>query len=327
MKLTPSQYDTLKSRFNQKRINARYELDKRTEEIYEKLPKVKEIDLAMASESVKAGKAALSGDDSLASALDETIKKLALEKNKLLTENGYDPGYLTEHFECPKCNDTGFIGNEPCGCFKAAMTDLIFEESNISDIIRKENFSTFDTSLYSDDPADYDKDLECTPYGNILQVLKKVRAFTDNFDAAPSNLLIYGNTGLGKTFLTNCIACELLRSSHTVMYYTTFSLYDMLSKSIRSDSEYRDQRINKDGLLTCELLIIDDLGSEMANSFTESNLYSIVNERLRNGLSTVISTNLSPRQLNDKYGERLFSRFMKDYQFIKLIGSDIRVKL
>ena len=327
MKLTPSQYDTLKSRFNQKRIKARYELDRRTEEIYEKIPRIKELDLAMASESVKAGKTALSGDDSLASVLDETIKNLASERDKLLTENGYAPDYLTEHFECPKCNDTGFIGNEPCGCFKAAMTDLIFEQSNISDIIRKENFSTFDTSLYSDDPADYDKDLECTPYGNILQILKKVKSFTENFDNSPTNLLIYGNTGLGKTFLTNCIACELLKSSHTVMYYTTFSLYDMISKSIRSDSEYRDQRISKDGLMTCELLIIDDLGSEMANSFTETNLYSIVNERLRNSLSTVISTNLSPMQLSDKYGERLFSRFAKDYQFIKLIGSDIRVKL
>ena len=111
------------------------------------------------------------------------------------------------------------------------------------------------------------------------------------------------------------------------MYYTTFSLFDMLSKYIRSDNDYKEQSSYRDSVITCELLIIDDLGSEMSNTFTETQLYSIINERLLKGLSTVISSNLSPKNLHDRYGDRIFSRFMKDYDFIKLIGSDIRTKL
>ncbi|MBO4510126.1 MAG: ATP-binding protein [Lachnospiraceae bacterium] len=327
MRLSNYQYDVLMQRFDKKRMNARYELDRRISEVYEKLPEIKEIDDSIASVSVSAGRSALMGDDSELLKLDDTIKKLSDEKRMLLTENGYAPDYLEEHFECPKCNDTGFIGNEPCECFKAAETELILEASNIKDIISKENFSTFNAELYSDDPEDYDRELQCTPYKNILSVYERAKSFTDNFDTEHKNLLIYGSTGLGKTFLTNCIANEILRSKHTVMYYTTFSLFDMLSKYIRSDSDYKEQSSYRDSVITCELLIIDDLGSEMSNTFTETQLYSIINERLLKGLSTVISSNLSPKNLHDRYGDRIFSRFMKDYDFIKLIGSDIRTKL
>lgn len=327
MKLSNYQYDVLMQRFDNKRMHARYELDKRIAEVYEKLPEIKEIDSCIASVSVNAGKSALMGDDSALLKLNENIKQLSDEKKRLLTENGYTPDYLEEHFECPKCKDTGFIGNEPCECFKVAETELILEASNIKDVLSKENFTTFNAELYSNELKDYDKELQCTPYKNILSVYEKVKAFTQDFDKEHKNLLIYGSTGLGKTFLTNCIANEVLRSKHTVMYYTTFSLFDMLSKYIRSDNDYKEQSSYRDSVITCELLIIDDLGSEMSNTFTETQLYSIINERLLKGLSTVISSNLTPKNLHDRYGDRIFSRFMKDYDFIKLIGSDIRTKL
>ena len=327
MRLSNYQYDILMQKFDEKRIKARYELDKRTEEVYNRIPRVKEIDETIASESVNAGRSALMGDDSGLKNLNQTISSLTTEKKLLLKENGYAPDYLEEHFECEKCRDTGFIGTEPCGCFKTAITNLIFEESNIKDVIAKENFKTFNPELYSDREEDYDRELKCTPHKNILNIREKISRFTDNFDTDPKNLLIYGNTGLGKTFLTNCIAYEILNSNHTVMYYTTFSLFDMLSKYIRSENGYKEQGSSRDSLMTCELLIIDDLGSEMSNNFTDSQLYSIINERIVNRLSTVISTNLTPKMILERYGERLFSRFMKEYEFIKLIGDDIRLKL
>ena len=327
MKLTNYQHDLLMQRYDNKRIRSRYELDNKLLEVYGKLPRIKEIDEAIASESINAGRLLLSGDESAYLSLNDTIEKLTAEKRMLLTENGYPADYLEEHFECPKCKDTGFIDGEPCECFKAAQTDLMLESTNIKDSLLKENFSTFNIELYSDDPEDFDKELRCTPRQNMLSVVEKVKAFIHNFDTDRRNLLIYGNTGLGKTFLTNCIAYEFYLSKHTVMYYTTFTLFDMLSKSIKSDSESRNASSYRDSTISCELLIIDDLGSEMSNTFTETQLYSIVNERLRKGLSTVISSNLSPKMLHDRYGERIFSRFMKDYDFIKLIGSDIRTKI
>ena len=255
MKLSNYKYDVLMQRFDNKRMHARYELDKRIAEVYEKLPEIKEIDSCIASVSVNAGKSALMGDDSALLKLNENIKQLSDEKKRLLTENGYTPDYLEEHFECPKCKDTGFIGNEPCECFKVAETELILESSNIKDVLSKENFATFNAELYSNELEDYDKELQCTPYKNILSVYEKVKAFTQDFDKEHKNLLIYGSTGLGKTFLTNCIANEVLRSKHTVMYYTTFSLFDMLSKYIRSDNEYKEQSSYRDSVITCELLI------------------------------------------------------------------------
>lgn len=327
MKLSNYQYDVLMQQFDNKRIRARFELDRRMEEVYSKIPEIKEIDDSVASVSVSAGRSALMGDDSALKELENTIKELIRKKEELLVSAGYPSDYLTEKHECSKCGDTGFIGSEPCECFKAAETRLLLKESDMKDMIVKENFSSFNEELYSDNIEDYDRELRCTPRENIRSVREKINAFIQNFDTEHKNLLIYGNTGLGKTFLSNCIACEILKAKHTVMYYTTFALFDMLSKYIKSENGYKDYSPYRDSVVTCELLIIDDLGSELTNSFTETQLYSIVNERLIKGLSTVISSNLSPRMLHERYGERLFSRFMKDYEFIKLIGSDIRTKI
>ena len=328
MKLNNYQYDRLLQQFDEKRMRARYELEKHEDEVYTKIPRIKEIDLSIASESISAGKKALMGDDGALTGLKAVIQKLTEEKAQLLKDAGYPEDYLTEKYECEKCKDTGFIGTEPCGCFKAAMTELVFEESNIKDIIDKENFSTFNLDLYSDSIDSYDKDLQATPYKNMRSVLEKVKRFTENFDNDHRNLLIYGNTGLGKTFLSNCIAGEILNSGHTVMYYTTFELFDMLSKySFRYEDYPKETFSYREGILTCELLIIDDLGTELTSAFTTTQLYSIINERLLNNLSTLISTNLTPKDISGRYGERIFSRLSKDYDFIKLIGEDIRTKI
>ena len=328
MKLNNYQYDRLLQQFDEKRLNARFDLEQRETEVYAVCPKIKDIDSAIASESVSAGKKALMGDDAALKVLKDRIKELDEEKTVLLKESGFPEDYLKEKYECEKCRDTGFIGTEPCGCFKTAMTELIFEESNIKDIIDRENFKTFNLDLYSDSLESYDKDLQATPYKHMKNVLAKVTDFVENFDTLHRNLLIYGNTGLGKTFLSNCIASEILNSGHTVMYYTTFELFDMLSKySFRYEDYPKETFSYRDGILTCELLIIDDLGTELTSAFTTTQLYSIINERLLGGLSTLISTNLTPVQISARYGERIFSRLSKDYDFIKLIGEDIRTKL
>ena len=325
MKLSSYQYDRLIQQFDERRMKARYDAEQRTSEVYGKIPRIKELDDSIASESIEAGKAVLLGNKNAASGLDEKISRFVEEKKSLLLANGYSEDYLDEHYLCSKCNDTGFIGNEPCGCFKKAMTEMAFEDSNLNDIIDRENFSTFNLNLYSDELADYDQDLKCTPYKNMIQIVKKAQNFATNFDNEHKNLLIYGNTGLGKTFLTNCIAKEILTSGHTVLYYTTFSLFDMLSKYTFKYEDYPKESFSyREGLLSCELLIIDDLGTEITSTFTIEQLYSIINERLLNNLSTVISTNLTPGQINLRYGERIFSRLSKDYDFIKLIGKDIR---
>ena len=328
MKLTNYQYDRILQLFDERRMKARYDCEKRLEEIYKKFPRIKELDNTISSESVDAGIAALDGKPEKLSALKDRIDALVKERNEILISGGYNTDYTDEHYQCNECKDTGFIGNEPCGCFKAAVTDLIFEESNIKDIIARENFGTFSLNYYSDDLKDYDRELQCTPYKNMSHVLLKAKLFAENFSEENKNLLIYGNTGLGKTFLANCIAGKALENGHTVLYYTTFGLFDLLSKySFRYDDYPKEELVCREGLLTCELLIIDDLGTEQTNSFTNTQLYSIINERLLNKQSTVISTNLTPGEITERYGERIFSRLTQHYDFIKLIGKDIRTMI
>ena len=211
MKLTNYQYDRLLQQFDERRMKARYDSEKRTGEIYEKFPRIKEIDDAIVTESIDAGKAALEGNPNILSGLKDRIESLTSERAGILISNGYSADYTDEHYMCEICKDTGFIDNEPCSCLKTAMTELIFEESNLKDIIDRENFSTFRLDLYSDDESDYDPELMCTPYKNMAQVLLKAKLFAENFAEEKRNLLIYGNTGLGKTFLTNCIASKALQ--------------------------------------------------------------------------------------------------------------------
>ena len=138
-----------------------------------------------------------------------------------------------------------------------------------------------------------------------------------------SNLYLYGDTGIGKTFLSNCVAKELLDRGHSVIYFTAFQLFDILSKGVFEKDE--DALAAHQNIFTCDLLIIDDLGTELSNSFTTSQLFLCLNERILRKKSTIISTNLGMNQIADIYSERVLSRISSNYTLLKLFGADIRI--
>ena len=153
--------------------------------------------------------------------------------------------------------------------------------------------------------------------------MAKCRDFIENFDKNFSNLYFYGDTGIGKTFLSNCVAKELMDRGYSVIYFTAFQLFDILSKGIfRREEEAIAAHQN---IFNCDLLIIDDLGTELTNSFTTSQLFLCLNERILRKKSTIISTNLGMNQLADIYSERVLSRISSNYTLIKLFGADIRI--
>ena len=185
-----------------------------------------------------------------------------------------------------------------------------------------ENFETFRPEYYDDEQID--DNLSLTPRQNILKLKEICLDFIKHFDDSFDNLIFYGPTGVGKSFLTHCIAKELLDTGHTVIYLTSLELFDILEKNKfnRDDDTASNELISH--LISSDLLIIDDLGTELTNSFTTSQLYYFIEERRLQQHATIFSTNLPFLEMHDRYGEHIFSRFTGYYHFCQIVGADIR---
>ncbi|WP_167955649.1 ATP-binding protein [Anaerosporobacter faecicola] len=325
MQLKNFQYNKIIREYDKRQLDNRHQLEERIKEIYNLFPEMKEIDDQIVSNSIQSAKLSLMGDDQALTTLADRNMDLSMRKIEILTENGYSSTYLTPSFQCKDCKDTGYIGKEKCHCFKQAIVDLLYSQSNIKGIMQQENFSSFRYDFYPDSYVEETTGL--TPLANIRKVVASCMEYIDSFDTTYANLLLYGNAGVGKTFLANCIAKELLDRSHTVIYLTAFQLFDILEKNkFNKDQEKEEANEQFAYILDCDLLIIDDLGTELNNSFVTSQLYLCINERHLRKNSTIISTNLSWDNLNTNYSERIFSRIASNYKLLKIVGDDIRIK-
>lgn len=326
MALTNKQYDTLMREYEKRKLRARHLQKQKKAVIYEAIPELTMIDETIAGYSVRQARLLLDTDSSAAADELKTLKinceELRAKRISLLAAKGYRLSDLEPAYTCPDCKDTGYIGRKRCHCFVQASLDLIYAQSNLSSILLDENFSHFREDYYSDSLIEPASGMSARAL--IHQAYEVSRSFVKNFDASPMNLLFYGPTGVGKTFLSNCIAKELLDSGHSVIYFSAAQLFDLLEKCkfnrLPESMDYQHD------LYTCELLIIDDLGTELSNSFTVSQLFQCLNERILRKKSTIISTNLGIDQLFDLYSERIFSRIASSYTLLKLHGDDIRLK-
>ena len=324
MPLTNTQYDQIMRGYQDRQLKRQQLIDTRREEIAAKIPKITELDAQIASLSVRRARQLLDGDASALTDLHDQIQTLSARKQECLQNAGYPADYFQPPYTCPDCHDTGFIGDEKCHCFKQAMVDLLYRQSNIHEVLERENFDTFDIRYYSDAK---NRNLGISPRENMQAVLNTCHDFIDHFDEQARNLLFYGDTGVGKTFLTNCVARELLNTSHTVIYLTAFHLVDILQNNTFGNDDMDDSDENMfHYILDCDLLIIDDLGTELNNAFVTSQLFLCINERLLARKSTIISTNLSLDELQNEYSERIFSRLISNYEIMLILGDDIRIK-
>lgn len=321
MPLSNTQYDEIIRTYDARQLRNKREQEKKLRYAYQKIPRLREIDEAIASCSVAQAKKMLDGDALALSDLKAQIANYRAEKQELLTRYDFPDDYFEPSYTCRDCKDTGFIDGKRCHCFRQAAIDLIYAQSNLKEILIKENFSTFSFEYYSDTQVNPATGL--TSLETAKDAVAKCKDFIRHFDDEFSNLYFYGDTGIGKTFLSNCVAKELMDSGHSVIYFTAFQLFDILSKGVFEKDE--DAVAAHRNIFTCDLLIIDDLGTELANSFTTSQLFLCLNERILRKKSTVISTNLGMTQLADIYSERILSRISSYYTLIKLFGDDIRI--
>jgi DNA replication protein DnaC len=322
MALTNQQYDTIMRQYDKKQADMRHIARLRKEELYALSPRLVEIDRQISTNSVTQAKKLLEGDDNALYDLKEEISRLTAEKKAVIHSLGYSEDYLTPPYSCPDCKDTGFIDGRKCHCFIKASIDLLYMQSNVKEALDRENFATFSYSYYSTE--DKDEITGLSSYEMIKSTIRQCQTFIQNFNKEFHNIYLYGSTGVGKTFLTHCITKEILEQGYSVIYLTAFELFDLLSRNtfdreadVSEECEY---------ILNCDLLVIDDLGTEFTNSFVSSQLFLYLNERIIRRKSTIISTNLALNELQNLYSERTFSRIFSNYTIIKLFGEDIRIK-
>lgn len=318
MSLTREQYDEIMRGYMQKQSRRHQLTMQRREEIYALIPEFRQLSDQVSEIAVnylhsRLGEKGNDHSDSPIFVRPE-LDRIAKQKKKLLVSNGYPEDYLSVSPECPFCNDTGFVGGKKCRCFRQKEIEILYSHSHLKELVKEQNFDNLSESYY------HGEDLK-----RFRIAAAACRRMADEFDTVYRNLYLYGTVGTGKSFLSICIARELLETGHSVLYFSAAALFDKLSMYSFDARTKEELRNFTSDLYSCDLLIIDDLGTELTNQFISAQLFTCLNERHMNRKSTVISTNLSLAEMQSRYSDRVFSRITNDYELYKLTGSDIRV--
>ncbi len=319
MALSNQQYESIMRRYEQTRDTNRRILEERRETVYSRIPEYRQLEESIGSASRSKVQCLLNGDDTSLSDFHQFMSEIDRKKKNLLENAGFPADYLEPIYDCPDCRDTGYIDakdfrKEKCHCLRQQEIAILYEQSNIQEVISRENFSTLSYEYYQGE------DLE-----HFERAVRICRNMTANFKKDYQNLFFYGTVGTGKSFLSGCVAGELLKQGCSVIYFSSSGLFETLAR-YNFDSKAKETLYNfYQDLYNGDLVIIDDLGTEVTNSFVASQLFSCLNERHLRRKATIISTNLSLEELRDRYSDRVFSRITSNYTLCKLTGPDIRM--
>lgn len=302
------------------RRQAMAEDERRHRIAYARVPELRELDRRLAALMGEVVSAAMGQGRGIEEIRAEGLQ-VQSRRAELLVENGWPMDWLDGAWRCSKCRDTGYVESRPCQCL---MT--LYERERAEDLsallkLGDERFETFDLTYYSTqiDPA-----IGVSPRDNMKTVFRFCRDYAEEFGKRSVNLLFWGGTGLGKTFLSACIARVVSQKGYSVVYETVVeALADFENQKFRDGENDADARVER--MLSCDLLILDDLGTEMITEFSKSAVYTIVNSRLLSGKKTIISTNLTVDRLESVYTPQIASRLKGEYQDLPFVGQDIRL--
>ncbi len=312
-------YIQTKEIFKAREDKARDDAFMRKCEVETKIPEVRQINNLLASTGAEIAIELAKGSQNIEERINALRdKNLALQEKRaqLLIANGYTADYTKPKFNCDKCQDSGFVGIEMCECFHREVVENTIRNSGIGALVDRQSFDNFDLKYYSSDPR-------------VLTIMKNVfetlREYAEGFTTERKSVMMMGGTGLGKTHLSTSIAKVVIEQGYDVVYETVQNImsdfeYERFGRGYNTDAEEK----KTDKYFNCDLLIMDDLGTELTNNFTVSCLYNLINTRINNHLPVIINTNLTHKELKERYEDRITSRLMGEFKVMPFAGTDIR---
>ena len=304
----------IKAEYREKYQRARRNADMRADEVYLRIPRIKEIDVALSRTALEIMSAVTNGKESAEDALARVRAKNAAlieEREALLKSAGYPEDYTDVHYDCEKCGDTGYVDGKMCECMKRELVMAGYKSSGLGRLIATQSFENFSLDYYKSGGANYK---------NMELYFTSLRSFARGFSADTyKNFLLVGGTGLGKTHLSTAVAKTVIERGFDVLYVSAIDMFADFEQKQFGNGEDNTRRY-----FDCDLLIIDDLGTELTNQFTVSCLYNVINSRINSARSTFINTNLSKKEIETKYAERITSRLFGEYYPLVFTGVDIR---
>ena len=315
-------YQEAREELRRRRSHAESTRDKRHDELLLQCPDLGKIEHAMAETGMEVSRAILQGGD-VKTAVDNIAKKnLTYQKQRetLMEKIGHSKNYLEPPYTCSICKDEGFVNGRICTCHQKLLRDIACRNLSAVSPLTISSFESFNLSYY---PSTPEAETGVSPRQRMEEIYRYCLNYAENFSETSSSLFLYGATGLGKTHLSLAIAGKAIDRGHGVVYGSAQNLLNKLQNEYFGRSN--EPRGTTEQLLQdCDLLIIDDLGSEFPSSFTVSAIYNILNSRLLTEKPVIISTNLSLRELEEKYSQRITSRIIGNYVSLRFFGRDIR---
>ena len=309
-------YIRIKEEYNGKYRRAEEEAKLRRHEVELGVPGVAEINKQLSLTGIEIMEAAMKNDMAAIEKIKAKTLELMETRARLLVEAGYPFDYTEIKYECPLCGDTGAIDNKMCICMRKKLVEAGFESSGMSGLIREQKFSNFSLDYYRQSPEEYKR--MSAIYNLLLQ-------YAEKFEVGESkNIAMFGGTGLGKTHLSSAVAGKIIEGGHDVYYIGAQGMISDFEYNRFGNSSMGSVDGDIDRYIECDLLIIDDLGTEVNNQFTTSCLYNVINTRLNKKKPTLISTNLTPDEFRHRYWDRITSRVFGEYVILPFVGKDVR---
>lgn len=306
-------YVKIKAEYSQKYAKARSLASARSDELHMAIPEVWDIDKQLSGTGVEI-MAIISSGKNVEEKIAELKKRndvLVEKRNALLLKNGYPTDYSDVKYECEKCSDSGFVDGKMCECMKRSLVLAGYVSSGLGGLIATQSFENFSLDFYKTGGGNYEA---------MQRFVPALKRFAEEFDGnIYRNHLLFGGTGLGKTHLSTSVAKTVIERGFDVLYTTSVGMIGDFE-----DKRFGNGEKDTDRYYTADLLIIDDLGTEVVNQFTLSCLYDVINSRINNKKCTFINTNLTKNEIETKYSERITSRLFGEYYLIPFLGVDIR---